>query len=122
MREASVPSRLLGCLIRSIWILCQALLIAWGALVVYFSNLPWPAGRLTLAICFALGSGWLVGLSRRRRAFAVFVLLLAGIVAWWVSILPSHHRMWRPEVAVMARAVVDGDTVRITGVRDFDYR
>jgi hypothetical protein len=49
-------------------------------------------------------------------------MLFAGVVAWSVSILPSHHRPWRPEVAVMPRATIDGDRVRITGVRDFDYR
>ena len=29
---------------------------------------------------------------------------------------------WRPEVAVMPRAIIDGDRVRLTGVRNFDYR
>jgi hypothetical protein len=44
------------------------------------------------------------------------------VVVWWASISPSHHRPWRPEVAVMPRAVIDGDRVRLTGVRNFDYR
>ena len=35
---------------------------------------------------------------------------------------PSHDRPWRAEVAVLPRAVVEGDRVRLTGVRDFDYR
>jgi hypothetical protein len=49
---------------------------------------------------------------------------LHRIVRWRrrISILPSHNRPWRPEVAVMPRATIDGDRVRITGVRDFDYR
>jgi hypothetical protein len=55
-------------------------------------------------------------------ASVVFVLLFAGVVAWSASIPPSRHRPWRPEVAVMPRATIDGDRVRITGVRDFDYR
>ena len=53
---------------------------------------------------------------------AVFIVLFLGVVAWWISIPPSHDRNWRPEVAVMPRAVIDGDRVRITGVRNFDYR
>jgi hypothetical protein len=52
---------------------------------------------------------------------AVFLVLFPGVVAWWISI-PSHDRPWRPEVAVMPRAIVDGDRVRIMGVRNFDYR
>jgi hypothetical protein len=54
-----------------------------------------------------------------RWAFgAVFV----AVVAWWVAIPPSHERNWRPEVAVMPRAMIDGDRVRVTGVRNFEYR
>ena len=48
--------------------------------------------------------------------------LFLGVVVWWVAIPPSHNRNWRPEVAVMPRAFIDGDRVRITGVRNFDYR
>mgnify|MGYP002377071523 CR=1 FL=1 len=51
-----------------------------------------------------------------------FAALLVGVIAWEVSIAPSHDRNWRPEVAVLPRATIDGDRVRITGVRDFDYR
>jgi hypothetical protein len=114
--------RFFGWLGRAIWILCQALLVAWGTLAIYFSNLPWAAARLTLAACFALVSIWLLWRSRGRRAFSIFILLLVGVVGWWISIMPSHHRPWRPEVAVMPRAIINGDRVRITGVRDFDYR
>src|SRR4249920_395215 len=118
----SVPSRFFGWLTRVIWILCQVLLVAWGTLVIYFSNLPWAEARLALAACFALGSIWLLWLSRRRRMAAVFAVLYLCVVAWWITISPSHDRPWRPEVAVMPRATIDGDRVRITGVRNFDYR
>ncbi|MFZ0623804.1 MAG: DUF4105 domain-containing protein, partial [Pseudolabrys sp.] len=40
----------------------------------------------------------------------------------WMSIPPSHQREWRPEVAVMPRATIEGDIVSIHGVRNFDYR
>jgi len=53
---------------------------------------------------------------------ALFIVLFLCVVAWWISISPSHDREWRPEVAVMPRAFIDGDRVRITGVRNFDYR
>ena len=50
------------------------------------------------------------------------IVLFLGVVVWWISISPSHDRNWRPEVAVMPRAVIDGDRVHIAGVRNFDYR
>ena len=109
-------------LIAGIWFLCQVLLIAWATLAIYYSNLPWAEVRLGLAIVFAAFAIWAFWLSRRRRMTAAFVVLFLGVVAWWISIPPSHDRNWRPEVAVMPRAVIDGDRVRLTGVRNFDYR
>ncbi|MGB8892811.1 MAG: DUF4105 domain-containing protein [Pseudolabrys sp.] len=117
-----VLSRSLGWLIRGIWCLCQALLVAWATLAIYYSNLPWAWLRLALAAAFAAYAIWILWLSRQRRMSGVLIVLFLGVVAWWISISPSHDREWRPEVAVMPRAVVDGDNVRITGVRDFDYR
>jgi len=115
-------SRILGRLIAGIWFLCQVLLIAWATLAIYYSNLPWTALRLSLAIAFAAFAIWALWFSRQRRMPGVVGALFLGVVAWWISIPPSHDREWRPEVAVMPRAVIDGDRVRITGVRNFDYR
>ena len=115
-------SRSLGWLIRGIWFLCQALLVAWATLAIYYSNLPWAGLRVALAAAFAAYAIWALWISRQRRTAVVFTVLFLGVVTWWISIPPSHHRPWRPEVAVMPRAFIDGDTVRITGVRNFDYR
>jgi hypothetical protein len=98
------------------------MLIAWASLAIYWSNLPWAALRLALACAFAAFAIWALWLSRRRRMRWLFAAAFLGVVVWWISIPPSHDRNWRPEVAVMPRAVIDGDRVRITGVRNFDYR
>jgi hypothetical protein len=115
-------SRLLGWLIAGLWVLCRALLITWAALAIYYSNLPWPFLRIALAVAFAAFAVWGFWLSRRRRMPLAVTVLFLAVVAWWIAIPPSHDRNWRPEVAVMPRAVIDGDRVRITGVRNFDYR
>jgi len=115
-------SRFFGWLIAGIWFLCRVLLIAWATLAIYYSNLPWAWLRLGLAVAFAAFAIWALWLSRQRRMSVAFIALYLGVVAWWISIPPSHDREWRPEVAVMPRAVIDGDRVRITGVRNFDYR
>jgi Domain of unknown function (DUF4105) len=112
----------LGWLLAGIWFVVCALLIAWATLAIHYSNLPWAGMRLGLAIAFAGFAIWGLWLSRRRHMQAAVVLLFLGVVAWWLSIAPSHERNWRPEVAVMARAIIDGDRVRLTGVRNFDYR
>jgi len=53
---------------------------------------------------------------------AVASALVLGVIAWWLTIAPSGDRNWRPEVAVMPRAFIAGDHVRLTGVRNFDFR
>jgi hypothetical protein len=109
-------------LIAAIWFLCKVLLIAWTALAIYYSNLPWVELRLALAIAFAAFAIWGFWLSRQRHMPAAVTVLFLTVVAWWIAIPPSHDRNWRPEVAVMPRAFIDGDRVRLTGVRNFDYR
>jgi len=106
----------------AIWFVCRVVLIAWATLAIYYSNLPWPPVRLALAVAFASFAIWAVWLSPRRRICLVLILVYLGVVAWWVSISPSHDRHWRPEVAVMPRASIHGDRVRLSGVRNFQYR
>lgn len=113
---------LLRWLIAAIKFLVQILVIIWTTLAIYYSNLPWPALRLALAVAFAVFAIWAFWLSRRRSMPAVAIALVVGVIAWWLTIAPTGDRNWRPEVAVMPRAFIDGDHVRITGVRNFDYR
>jgi hypothetical protein len=103
-------------------LLFRVLALTWATLAIYYSNLPWAGLRIALAIAFAVFAVWAVWFSRQRRMSMAAALLFLGVVAWWIAIPPSNNRNWRPEVAVMPRAVIDGDHVHLTGVRNFDYR
>ena len=103
-------------------VLVQVMIVAWATLAIYYSNLPWPWLRYVLAAVFAAFTIFAFFLSGRRWTSLTAIALFLGVVAWWVSIPPSHDRPWRPEVAVMPRAVIEGDHVRITGVRNFEYQ
>jgi hypothetical protein len=100
----------------------QLLLIVWAALAIYFSNLPWAWTRVVLAVAFAGFAVWALWVSRRARLRWAFAGAFAAVAVWWVCIPPSHDRPWRREVAVLPRAVLDGDRVRLTGFRNFAYR
>jgi len=116
-------ARSVGWLIAIVGFLVRALLITWATLAIYYSNLPWAWARLGLAAAFAVFAVWALWFSRQRRSMsAVAAVLFLCVVGWWLAIPPSHDRNWRPEVAVMPRAIIDGDRVRLTGVRNFDYR
>jgi hypothetical protein len=114
--------RLLAWLIAGVWLLCRVVLILWATLAIYYSNLPWLGLRLVLAIAFAAFAVGAIWIAPGRRMFTALIVLYLGVIAWWISITPSHDRQWRPEVAVMPRAFIDGDHVRLTGVRNFEYR
>ena len=112
----------LGWLLAAIGHLCRVVLVGWGTLALYYSNLPWSWLRLVLAVAFLAFGVWALWLARRPRTFLIFAGLLLGVLVWWTFIRPSHDRPWRPEVAVMPRAIINGDHVRITGFRNFEYR
>jgi hypothetical protein len=100
----------------------QFLLITWAALAIYYSNLPWPWVRLLLAAAFgsfAICALWIIRCRKWRWAFAG---VFAAVVIWWICILPSNDRPWRPEVGRPPRAIIDGDRVRLLNFRNFVYR
>ena len=109
-------------LFAGIGFLCRVVLIGWAALALYYSNLPWPWLRLVMAVAFVAFGIWALWLTRKPRMFRVFAGVFLSVLVWWLCIPPSHDRNWRPEVAVMPRAIIDGDRVRLTGVRNFTYR
>jgi len=115
-------STLLRWLIAVTKLLVRIVVITWTTLAIYYSNLPWSELRLGSAAAFAVFAIWAFWLSRQRRMPRVAYALMLGVIAWWLSITPSHDRNWRPDVAVMPRAFVEGDHVHLTGVRNFDYR
>ena len=102
--------------------LCRVLALTWATLAIYYSNLPWAWVRLSLAVAFLVFGTWALWLTRRPRMSLGFAGLFLCVLVWWICIRPSHDRQWRPEVSVMPRATIDGDRVRITGFRNFEYR
>jgi Domain of unknown function (DUF4105) len=115
-------SKLLRWLFAGIRSLFLILVLAWATLAIYYSNLPWAWARLALAVAFFIFGVWALWFRRTLGVKSVFVALFVGVVVWFSTIQPSHDRPWRPEVAVMPRAFIDGDRIRITGVRNFEYR
>jgi len=56
-----------------------------------------------------------------RGALAA-LLVLAAVVAWWLTIPPRNDRDWSPDVSRLPRAAIAGNRVTIENVRNFDYR
>ncbi len=129
LKTSSCWGKVRGCLVgvlcgflRLSGFLCGVLVIAWGALAIYWSDLPWSWVRLVLAGGFVCVGGVAFWVVKSLRSFVIFGVVFGGVLVWWVMIQPSHDRVWRREVAVLPRALVEGDHVTLTGVRNFDYR
>ena len=103
--------------------LFRTLLLLWTTLAIYYTTpVPWVGLRLVLALAFTVFGIWALWWRRTSRPLFAFAAVFLIVVAWYFSLRPSHDRQWSPAVAVMPRASLDGDRVRFTGVRNFDYR
>ncbi len=98
------------------------LAITWASLVLYYSNLPWPAGRKVLAVAFGVFGIVALWVVRRRSWRWTLLAAFVGVVIWYASIPPSNDRPWRAEVARPPRAIIEGDRVRLLNYRHFKYR
>ena len=98
------------------------LCVIWAAGALYF-DLPWETLRAPSAILFLILAGWLAFRVRRgwRKIAALFAAFFV-VAAWWVTLQPSNDRNWPEDVSKTAWAEIDGDTVTIHNVRNFDYR
>jgi hypothetical protein len=74
-------------------------------------------GTIALAALFTLGSQrW------RWHGAAAYLLFFLGVLSWWGTLAPSNLRNWQPDVAALAHATIDGDSVTVHNIRNFAYR
>ncbi len=94
----------------------------WAAAALYF-DLP-PASLRTLAAIayLVLVLGLLVFFKARWQGIAFSLAAFAVILVWWLSLKPSNHRDWQPDVAETAWAEINGNQVVIHNLRNCDYR
>ncbi|MFM8719269.1 MAG: DUF4105 domain-containing protein [Chthoniobacterales bacterium] len=90
-------------------------LALWAFGALWFDAMPAAACGFFAAVIAAMvvlrrsGRAWLV-------PFAGFVMVLA----WWLTLAPSHQREWAVEYSKLPRAAIDGDKVTISNLRDFE--
>jgi len=99
------------------------LMTAWGALAIFYSNLPGESLRAAVAAVFVLVTcAGFIFLKSRWRALAGFLVLFAVLVGWWLTIPASNDRKWQRDVAVLPYATVQGGQVTIHNIRNLNYR
>lgn len=105
----------------SVIVLGVLLATLWSALALWFQA-PMPLVFIALAI--ALGAAAIGGLVRGSYIpLALFFVAWMGLQAWWwLGVRPSNSREWMPEVAQQTYGIVQGDSVTLHNVRNFDWR
>lgn len=125
MREG----RLIRAPVRFALLFCRALV--WCALLIgaiwafgaLWFDFPRPEFRRAAAIVFALAMFLIPALVRPpRRAKLGVALAIALVILWWASLQPRQDRDWKPEVALLPHAEIDGELVTLHNVRNFEYR
>lgn len=58
----------------------------------------------------------------RWRGLAGLLVVFATVLARFFSVEPSNERDWQADVAVLPYAEIDGDSITVRNIRNFDYR
>jgi len=114
-------ARLIGLVLLALVMLLVGL---WCTVAVWYQcpTEPWRSvltgatALVALACVFALTS------RVRWIGFAVFAGCFAVFLVWWATISPTDNRDWAPDVARVVTAIVEGDEVEISNVRNFNWR
>jgi hypothetical protein len=94
----------------------------WAMGALYF-DLPVKSLRAPVAIIYGGALLATLILARKRaRGMAIVAIGFAVVLAWWLTLKPRQDRDWKPEVAALGSAVIEGDRITIHNVRNFDYR
>ena len=102
---------------------CAAVVALWMAGAIYFDACGGAKWGGVVAATWVVGVVALFVLWRPIwHPFLALLAVAAAFIAWWLRQKPSHNREWEPEVAVLPRAIRDGDAVTIENVRNFHYR
>jgi hypothetical protein len=115
--------RLLRILANFLATVVAALATLWTAGTLYFDLPASPVARDAATVLWLLGVivAWFL-VHPRLWARVTVGLVFLGLTGWWFTISPRQDRDWKPEVAVLAEAIIDGEHVTIHNVRNFDYR
>ena len=113
-------------LIRWLGVLLSAIIgltaAAWAFGAVWFDG-PFGAGNKPAAALLTMALlAVLIFVRPFWRKLGTFVLLLAGVLIWWLTLAPTNESDWQPDVARLAWADVQGDEVTFHNVRNCDYR
>ncbi|MBY3087057.1 DUF4105 domain-containing protein [Rhizobium laguerreae] len=96
---------------------------AWASLALWY-RLPDGGRAIGAGVFFVFGLFTVAALASRLRIKALlsFAVVFALVLFWWNSIKPEANAVWAPDVARQVTGRIDGDSLTLTDVRDFEWR
>jgi hypothetical protein len=110
-------------IIPTLMLASAAVITLWTVGAIYYDVGRASNWGRVLAPCWAVGVIFLfVAWQPLWQPFVALLVLTSVFFALWLRQKPSHKRDWDPSVAVLPRAVREGDVIRIENIRNFEYR
>lgn len=102
------------------FLLALTLLIAsaWAFGALYFDG---PSTLLAIAQIIMIPAA-LAFIRPWKWKLGAFAVWFAIVLAWWLTLKPTHDANWQPDVAQLAHAEFNGDEITIHNIRNCDYR
>ena len=104
-----------------VWLVLAGL-TAWAAAALYVDLPIKDAGLPAAVVYLATIAAALILIAGARRKAAACAIGFVAVLAWWLTLAPSNDRAWQGDVTETSWAEIDGDTVTIHNVRNYDYR
>ncbi len=97
----------------------------WGAGALWY-RLPLPVvvriGFIAAFLILTLVAARWLWLPDQRRGVLLLGLVWLALGGWWLMLRPSNDRVWQRDMAHIATAEIDGDTLTVHNVRNFMWR
>jgi hypothetical protein len=99
----------------------MALFLLFDTGAIYYSTIQPAIVLEILPIVYAVTVAYAIFLMPYRRGMAVAGIISLAVFAWYLQDPPQNHRDWALEYAIPAEVSNDGQTIRISNIRDFTY-
>lgn len=117
----SAPVRIAG---KFVFILFVIIFTIWSSFAMWY-QLPFGTAVRQSIIFFWVMLVLLIIIGERHfycwRKRLLFGLLALIILGWWSTIRPSLDRIWAPDVSRTVTGKIDGNIVKLSNVRDFEW-
>lgn len=109
-------------LIRVVLILALSMCWLWGSFALYlFVPGPQLFKNVLVGVFVLLMPGIFLISRKFPRSLISCMVVFTMVILWWNTIQPTNQKDWAPDVAQISHGIIQGDTLTMQNVRNFDY-